>query len=104
MLVNLVKCGCMFTVLRAISHCINCAYRWRQLLPKLLAVDRLLTDVQWRERFVSECMGHLSGAEQNIVLKWQVGSLRGLRWEAVSNFCREDRQFHKIAQHRFHGC
>ncbi|CAE7249443.1 unnamed protein product [Symbiodinium microadriaticum] len=52
---------------------------WANLLPKLTAFDRLLGDVTWRDR------------------------LKGLRWEAVSNFCRAVLPLQRILRSAWDG-
>ena len=62
--------------------------RWKALLPLLLALDNLLGSVTWKERFIATSAAQ--HPEKDLLLKWSSARhLRGLRWEAISNFCSE---------------
>ena len=60
--------------------------RWKPLLPLLQGLDTLLSSVTWRERFVATCLE--KHPDKDIVEFWSEDHLRGLRWQAVANFCQ----------------
>lgn len=62
--------------------------RWELLLPKLQSLDHLINHVDWRERLVATCLKDKTQEERNRVLVWCGAGLGGLRWEAVSGFCK----------------
>lgn len=62
------------------------SFRWKPLLPLLQALDTLLSTVTWRERFVSTCLS--DHPQKDLVEFWAENHLRGLRWQAVSDFCQ----------------
>ena len=62
--------------------------RWKPLLPLLLALDSLLGTVTWKERFIATSASE--HPQKELLVKWSSARhLRGLRWEAISNFCSE---------------
>lgn len=62
--------------------------RWSSLLTRLQSLDHLMNRIDWRERFVGLCLKDHTRDQRNRVLSWCGAGLGGLRWEAISGFCK----------------
>ncbi|CAL1139397.1 unnamed protein product [Cladocopium goreaui] len=61
--------------------------QWKPLQPRLQALDKLLATVTWRERYVATCLGQ--DPDRLLVENWAGDRLRSLRWQVVTNFCKD---------------
>ena len=47
-----------------------------------------MNHIDWRERYVGLCVKDHKMDDRNRVLSWCGAGLGGLRWEAISGFCK----------------
>ncbi|CAE8608181.1 unnamed protein product [Polarella glacialis] len=59
--------------------------QWSILLPQLRSVEKIVGNVQYRERYQATC---LSADQQHLLSSWS-SSLKSLRWHAVGTFLSE---------------